>query len=398
MSARRFLKTGLGLALTAFGLAGLALALWWIAWRPAPGPVALEASGRVEGNQAAVGAKIGGKLVRLLAREGDRVEAGAVIAELAAEQARARLEQAAHVLHTVREELAEAHARVRSAGRQMEAAEIAVTLAERESRARAGEAEAALGVAQARLREAEAEAERAAKDHARYRQLFDERLIAAQRLDQSKAADAAARAAVEATRKQVAQAEEALALARASGVATEVRRKEAEAAAERSREAGAAVQTARARVESAEASRRLAEADVTDTRVVAPFAGTVLRKLVEAGEVVAAGTPLVTLVDLSKLHAKVYVAEADIGKVKVGDPARVYTDAFPRRYFEAAVSEVSQQAEFTPRDVHMKDERARQVFAVKLAVRNAGGVLKPGMPVDARIRWSPEAPWGDGLE
>ncbi len=343
-------------------------------------------------------AKIGGRIVRLGIREGDQVEAGALIAELASEQARARLEQAEHVLHTAREELAEARARVRSAGRQEETAEVAITLAERESRARVGEAKAALGAARARLREVEAEAERAARDHARYRRLFDERLIAAQQLDRFKAADAAARAAVEAAREQVAQAEEALALARASRAATEVRRKEAETAAARSREARAAVQTARARVESAEASRRLAEADVTDTRVAAPFAGTVLRRLVETGEVVAAGTPLVTLVDLSSLYAKVYVAEADIGKVKLGDPARVYTDAFPARYFAASVSEVSQQAEFTPRDVHMKDERVKQVFAVKLAIEAPAGVIKPGMPVDARIGWSPGAPWGDGLE
>ena len=114
--------------------------------------------------------------------------------------------------------------------------------------------------------------------------------------------------------------------------------------------------------------------------MVAPFAGTVLKKLVEVGEVVAAGTPLVTLVDLSKLHAKVYVAERDLGKVRLGDAGRVYTDAFPRRAFEATVAEFAQQAEFTPRDVHMKDERVKQVFAVKLAIRNPDGALKPGMP------------------
>ncbi len=391
------MKRRWSLGLTALVLTGLALALW-VGRRPAPGPAVLEVSGRIEGDQAAVAAKVGGKIVRLAVREGDRVEAGAVIVHLASDQVRAQLEQAEHALHTAREQLTEAQARVRSAARQVEGAQLAVTLAERESRARVGEAEAALGAARARVGEAEAHLERAAKDYARYRQLFDERLIAAQQLDQAKAADAAVRAAVEAARKQVAQAEEALALARTSQVTVELRQKEAQTAAERLEEALAAVETARAQIQSAEASQRLARADLNDTRVVAPFAGTVLRKLVEAGEVVAAGTPLVTLVDLSKLHAKVYVAEADIGKVKVGDRARVYTDAFPERYFAATVSEVSQQAEFTPRDVHMKDERVKQVFAVKLAIENAGGVLKPGMPVDARIRWSPEVVWGDGLE
>jgi HlyD family secretion protein len=202
---------------------------------------------------------------------------------------------------------------------------------------------------------------------------------------------------VEAARKQGSQAEETLRLMQASRVTVELRRKEVQTAAERVREGRATISTLRAQIQSAEAEVTVARANLTDMRVVAPFAGTVLKKLVEAGEVVAAGTPLVTLVDLSKLHAKVYVAERDLGKVKIGDPGRVYTDAFPRRYFDAAVGEIAQQAEFTPRDIHMKDERVKQVFAVKLAIRNPEGVLKPGMPADARIRWSPEAPWSDGL-
>lgn len=113
---------------------------------------------------------------------------------------------------------------------------------------------------------------------------------------------------------------------------------------------------------------------------------------------VAPGTPLVTFVDLSRLYAKIYVGQGELGKIRIGDPARVYADAFPKRYFEAIVSEVSEQAEFTPRDVHMKDERVNLVFSVKLAIKNPEGVLKPGMPVDARIRWDPDSSWGDALE
>jgi HlyD family secretion protein len=460
---------GLGVSIGALALGGV-----WLALRPAPPAGVLETSGRIEGDQSAVGAKVGGKVVRVVVREGDRTEAGVLIAELASEQIRAQLERAEHGLHTAREQLSEAQARVGSVLRQAEAAEIAVTLAEQESHARIGEAEAALGTARARLgstqrqaeaaeiavslaeresqarigeaeaafgaaqagvRQAEADLDRAAKDHARYRALFARQLIAAQQLDQARTAEDAARASVdaahkqvsraeeilegarasrvgvelrrkevqaaaegvEAARKQVAQAEETLRLVKASRVAVELRRKEAQTAAERVREGRATLSTFRAQIQSAEAGVTLARASVADTRVVAPFAGTVLKKLVEAGEVVAAGTPLVTLVDLSKLHAKVYVAERDLGKVKLADPARVYTDAFPRRYFDAAVGEIAQQAEFTPRDVHMKDERVKQVFAVKLAIRNPEGVLKPGMPADARIRWSPEAPWRDGL-
>lgn len=281
----------------------------------------LEASGRIEGDQAAVGAKIGGRVVRLPVREGQAVEAGQLIAELSSDQARAQLEQAEHDLHLAREQFA---------------------------------------TAEAGLVQAVAERNRAEKDYVRYRELLADGAIAPQIVDQARASFEAARAAQDGSSRQI--------------------------------------EAAKARIQSAEAGLALAKANLADTRVVGPFSGTILRKFVEEGEVVAAGTPLVTFVDLSKLYVKVYVPEQDIGKVKLGNPARVYVDAFPKRFFEAMVSEVSQQAEFTPRDIHMKDERVKLVFAVKLSLRNPEGFLKPGMPADARIRWKAESPWGDGLE
>ena len=284
-------------------------------------PGILEASGRIEGDQAAVGTKIGGRIVRLPVREGRALEAGQLIAEISSEQVRAQLQQAEHDLHMAREQL---------------------------------------GTARARLLQAEADRERAEKDYLRYRELLADGAIAPQVVDRARAAFEAASAAQEAARRQI--------------------------------------EAATARIQSAEAGRALAQANVADTRVMAPFSGTVLRKFVEEGEVVAPGTPLVTFVDLSRLHVKVYLPERDIGRVKLGNPARTYIDAFPNRFFEATVSEVSQQAEFTPRDIHMKDERVKLVFAVKLAIKNPEGFLKPGMPADARIRWKAEAPWGDGLE
>ncbi|NIR30853.1 MAG: HlyD family efflux transporter periplasmic adaptor subunit [Gammaproteobacteria bacterium] len=389
-------KAKAALGLVALTLLGTGL---WLALRPPPpNPGILEVNGRIEGDQAAVGAKIGGTLVRIPVEEGDQVAEGVLIAELDSRQARARLERAEHDLHTAREQLASAEAQVVSVERRLEAARIAVTQAERESRARVGEAQAALGAARARLRHAQAESERATADYARYRELFESNAVSAQTLDQARATEKVAEAAVESAREQVNEAQEALERARATGVSVELRRKEVEAVQAELEEARTAVTTARARVQAREADVALARAEHDDLRVHAPFAGTVLERLVEPGEVLAAGTPLVTLVDLSRLYAKVYVAERDIGKVELDAPARVYTDAFPERYFDADVSQVSQQAEFTPRDVHMKDERTRLVFAVKLALHNPRGILKPGMPVDARIRWDPEASWGDRLE
>lgn len=355
----------------------------------------LEASGRVEGDQVALGAKVSGRIVHLPIREGQTLRAGDVIAELSSAQVKAQLEQAEHELHTAREEVDQALAHIAVLEREVEARETAVQLAEDESRARIGKAEAALEASRAQLPQAEAELHRTERDLDRYQQLLAKDLIAPQQVDEARATYQIARATDEVTRKRIAQAEEELKLARASATTVQLRKRELARAREQLRESRAASGAAKARVQTLEARRAEARADIKDTRVVAPFDGTVLQKLVQEGQVVAVGTPLVTFVDMAKLYVKVYLPEKQIAKVRLGNPSRVYVDAFPKKYFQASVSEVSQQAEFTPRDVHMKEERVNLVFAVKLALDHPQGLLKPGMPADAKIRWQPQSPWGD---
>ncbi|HXV80409.1 MAG TPA: efflux RND transporter periplasmic adaptor subunit [Candidatus Binatia bacterium] len=376
---------------------GLVAAVLWIYWpRSEVASNILEASGRIEGDQVAVGAKVGGRIVRLPVQEGQTLPAGEVIAELSSEQAKAQLEQAEHDVHAAREEVGEAQSRIAVLEQEIKTKETAVELAEKESRARIGEAESAVEAARARLPQAQAERQRAERDFDRSRQLLAKGLIATQEADHASTAFQSAKAEEEVVTKQIAQAEENLKLARTTTLAVELRKRELAQARERLREARAALEAAKARVQTLEARVVQALADVKDTRVVAPFNGTVLQKLVQEGQVVAPGSPLVTFVDMSKLYVKVYIPEMEIAKVRLGDPARVYVDAFPKKYFEAAVSEVSQQAEFTPRDVHMKDERVKLVFAVKLTLENPQGFLKPGMPADAKIKWKAESAWEDG--
>jgi HlyD family secretion protein len=116
--------------------------------------------------------------------------------------------------------------------------------------------------------------------------------------------------------------------------------------------------------------------------------------MVDSGEVVGAGTPLLVLVDLDRLYLKVYVPEVEIGKLRLGLPARVYTDAFPDQPFAASVRHIASQAEFTPKEVQTPDERVKLVYAVKLYLtENPGHRLTPGLPADAVIRWDPDVPW-----
>ena len=140
-------------------------------------------------------------------------------------------------------------------------------------------------------------------------------------------------------------------------------------------------------------SAALARSEIDKTRIAAPLSAAVLERLAEPGEVVAVGQPLAVLANLRTVKLKVFVAERDLGRVRLGAPARIHIDAFAGRDFPARVRRVDPQAQFTPRDVHMADERSRTVYGVTLEATNPDGLLKPGMPADSWILWDAKSGW-----
>ena len=131
-----------------------------------------------------------------------------------------------------------------------------------------------------------------------------------------------------------------------------------------------------------------------DLTIHAPAKGMITTRIVNEGEVVAAGSPLFDIVDLDRLYLKVYVPQKQIGKVRLGLPARIYTDAFPDKPFPATVRYIASRAEFTPKEVQTPDERVKLVYAVKLYLtKNPDHRLTPGLPADAVIRWKEGVEW-----
>ena len=129
------------------------------------------------------------------------------------------------------------------------------------------------------------------------------------------------------------------------------------------------------------------------THIASPLGGSVLERLAEPGEIVAAGQPLAVIANLGRIRLRIFVSERDLGRIRLGAPARIRVDAFPDRVFDARVARVDAQAQFTPRDVHMEDERVRTVYGVTLRADNRAALLKPGMPADAWILWDAESGW-----
>jgi HlyD family secretion protein len=148
---------------------------------------------------------------------------------------------------------------------------------------------------------------------------------------------------------------------------------------ERVDEARARVAAARARVASAE--ERLGYATLR-----APISGVVLSKSVEPGEQVAAGTPVITLGDTGQCWLKGYIPESELGRVKLGQGARVTTDSQPGKVYQGRVSFISSEAEFTPKSVQTQKERVKLVYRIKVTLPNEELELKPGMPADAEIQ------------
>lgn len=124
---------------------------------------------------------------------------------------------------------------------------------------------------------------------------------------------------------------------------------------------------------------------LADTVIAVPRSGIVLSKNYENNEYVNPGSPIATIGDMQDCWVKIYVASTQLGLIKVGQQVDVKVDSFPDKVFRGQIKEISQTAEFTPRQSITQRERANQVFAVKVKIDNSQGILKPGMPADVVI-------------
>jgi multidrug efflux pump subunit AcrA (membrane-fusion protein) len=150
------------------------------------------------------------------------------------------------------------------------------------------------------------------------------------------------------------------------------------------------VAVAEAQVKQAEASLEALQVQRDKHTLTTPVAGWVVERVAHEGEMAVAGTTLLTLADLTNVTLTVYVPEPDIGTVTIGQTVNVFVDSFPGQPFPGRITYISDEAEFTPKNVQTKEERMNTVFAVKIKLENPDQLLKPGMPADAVLSESPE--------
>lgn len=145
------------------------------------------------------------------------------------------------------------------------------------------------------------------------------------------------------------------------------------------------IEQSRASLRKAKASVGLLEKNIRDSYIISPLDGFVVKKFVEAGETVSPMSSLVKVSNISSVNLIIYVAESELGKIKLEQKAEITIDTYPDKKYEGKVTFISPEAEFTPKNIQTKDERTKLVFAVKIEIPNKDFDLKPGMPADAKI-------------
>jgi HlyD family secretion protein len=385
------------------------------------------ASGTIEATQVSVASKVPGRIQRVHAGEGDEVRSGELLVTVEGRELTAQIAQAEAVVAASRARVAQARAalalQIRQVDAQVAQARAAADAA-RERVSQAGEAqtltlgqsaqgikqaEAALAAARDSSRAARAARDRTRSDLTRAEALFRDGAISAQQVDAARTAFATAQAQYDASAQLMAQAEATLRLARENERQVGLRERDVRTAQSQVRQAEAAVALARAGEEAiaqrradlaaaeaavaqAEAGLRVLLTQQENLAITAPLDGVVLVQHARAGEIVASGAPILTVADLREVWIRLYIPLPQLGRVALGRPAVVTTDALPGLTFTGRVTEISQQAEFTPRNVQTPEERVKLVFAVKVTLPNAERLLKPGMPADAVIAAAAAAP------
>jgi HlyD family secretion protein len=289
------------------------------------------ASGHVEATEVLVSTKVAGTIESLAVDEGATVAAGQELARIDTTDTRLALD-AARAEHAQ----AEAELRLRLAGSRVEDV--------REARAQVVRAEVDLDGAQ--------------KDLDRMEGLLSAGSGTTKARDDARTRRDAARAALDAARERLRRLE--------AGFRPEEK------------------DAARARLDAAAARIAQLEQQLADARILSPVAGVVTEKLAERGELAARGTGIVVVTDLANAWLNAYVAEPDLARLRLGQEAEVTTDDGQAR--KGHVSFVASRAEFTPKNVQTRDERVKLVYRIKVALENADGLFKPGMPATARLQ------------
>lgn len=376
----------------------------------------LEASGVIEAEEMRIASELQGTVLQVAVQAGEEVRAGQVLVVLGSSSVEAAVRQAEAAVKVAQAELEQVRSKPRSEEVSIKQAQLAMAKAQRDEAYAAWQAaerdleelqelQRQLLEAKAQLALAEQNVEQAKANYYRLRYQADhaawnstERRI----LEfQAKAAEAALSAA-QADKRAAETALQHLEGMRQKPLAYQAK---ANAAKGKYEVADAAVAVAQAELDDllagataeevavaeanlalAQAQLRLAQLQLERLTLRAPANGIVVARMVNVGETALPGVTLLTIADLDEVYLMAYVPAHRLGEVHLGQEVEVTVDSFPQRRFVGRVAHISDEPQYTPRNIATKEERVNTVYAVKVRLPNLEGLLRPGMAGDVVFR------------
>lgn len=355
----------------------------------------IHVSGNIELTEVDISFKMPGRLVERTVDEGNPVMKGMLIARIDQDQLKHQEARDQAGYTSAEAQLTQLKTMVEWQRQQLES-DVAMHNAElRQAQAQldamlAGTRQQDIQQAQAAVADAQSQNQQASLDWTRAQTLYKNDDISTQQRDQ-------ARTRYESTSALLQQAQEHLALLQEGPRKEDIEAQRAVVA--RAKAAIALSESNRLQLQSREEQLATQEAEIArahaqlgisqtqfgDTSVYSPVEGVVLVKSAEVGEVLAAGTPVVTIGDIDHPWLRAYIDEKDLGRVKLGQKVKLTTDSFRGKVYWGTVSFVASEAEFTPKQIQTNEERVKLVYRIKIDVPNPSHELKLNMPVDGDI-------------
>jgi HlyD family secretion protein len=362
-----------------------AIVIWRVVRTPDIPESVVALSGRIEGDDSAIASKTSGRILEVRVREGDHVRQGDVLATLDDEQVRARENQAQSAVEQAQARLVAAQEQIAVLQQQLIQNKLQAAQSGDDAAGRVSQAESDLAAAQADLVQQEASLKLAEFDRDAYTRLAAKGAVSERQGKEAVSKADAQAAAVAAARRRVEAKQGALTLAKSSLANPAIRNAQTAAVERQILQQKAEVANAGFQLSQAKAQLAEAQANRQDLTIHAPFEGSIVTRTAEPGEVIAAGTAVVTMLDLTRVYLRGFVPEGEIGKVKLGQQARVFIDSDPNKPLDAYVSRIDPQATFTPENTYFRNDRVKQVVGVKLELKTGTGYAKPGMPADGEV-------------
>ena len=326
----------------------------------------VEGSGRIDGDLISLNTKYPGRVKSIFVDDGVPVKKGMVVAVLGSREYEAQREQ-------IRAQIVALQKQFDAKKIELQIAQTTIPEALKKAKEQLRSAEAKRKVLEENIKAQEKVLSQAKKDHKRSAFLYKSKTIDSHSFELSKLKVETEQDKYDALLQQRDAVEAAIGVAK-SAVA------EAEASQKKLLALQADLSAFKAQIEATQASLSKVEAVISELTLHSPVTGHTVEKIASVGEVVGAGMPVATLIDPHSLYLKIFVDTLQNGRIKLGDKAVIFLDAYPDRPIAAKVVNIAQQAEFTPKEVSVRSDRIQRVFAVHLKPLKVDPLLKLGIP------------------